>query len=221
MALWRRRIVAAFTERLALKGTAIALSVVLWFVLSAKEPTYEVIPVKFAPQLDSSLVLRDPPLQIHAVVAGTSSELIKLFSSPPVIDRAIAADAPDTLVMDLSPRDVKMPPGVNAFVEEVQPHSVTLRFEPMSTGRVPVRSNVTVTANPLPNALELRFEPAFVEVSGPRLAVLRVSAVSTVRTSIPYDSLPHLVDLDTARLGTRVRPAQVKVKIIPLPLVKH
>jgi hypothetical protein len=40
--------------------------------------------------------------------------------------------------------------------------------------------------------------------------------VVTVHVAIPAnDSLPHLVDIDTTRLGLRVRPSQVKVHLVP------
>jgi membrane protein required for beta-lactamase induction len=37
----QRRVVAAFTDRLVLKATAIFLAIVLWFVVNAKEPQIE------------------------------------------------------------------------------------------------------------------------------------------------------------------------------------
>ncbi len=217
LTIFRRRLVAAFTQRLPLKATALLLALVLWLVVSAKEPTYAVVQVKFAPRLAGSLVLRDPPPEIHAVVAGTTRELVKLLSSPPVIDKTVAADVPDTLVLDLHPKDVTLPEGVEAFVEDVTPASVTLRFEPTSTRKVAVRSAVTVAGQPSSGPFALRFEPESVEVSGPRLAVFRTSFVSTVKTTLPAsDSLPHLVDLDTARLNVRIKPTQVRVKIVSL-----
>jgi hypothetical protein len=46
--------------------------------------------------------------------------------------------------------------------------------------------------------------------------VLSLEYVSTVHVSIPAtDSLPHLVDIDTTRLGLRVKPSQVKVHLVP------
>ena len=75
---WRRRITAAFTERLALKSAAVLLAVVLWFIVAAREPTEEVVSVRFAPKLDSALVLRDPEPIIRALVIGRANEILKL-----------------------------------------------------------------------------------------------------------------------------------------------
>src|SRR6516162_9503641 len=87
------RVTAAFTERLGLKITAVFIAVVMWFVVNAKEPQIDLVPVRFTPVLDSSLVMRDQVPQISAIVAGSPKELIKLSSSLPVIRRSIASSA--------------------------------------------------------------------------------------------------------------------------------
>ena len=218
MPTWRRRLAEAFTQRLALKGTALLLAIVLWFIVTAKEPNQDLVEVQFAPQLDSSLVLKDPPPTIHALVVGTPAELLKLFAHPLVIKRQIAANSPDTVVVDLSTSDVELPAGIDAIVRAVQPRSVTLRFESTSSRVVPVRSAVQVvsdTLHPSP-PVAVRLEPDRVEVSGPRQRVLSLEYVVTARVAIPAsDSLPHLVDIDTTRLGLRVKPSQVKVHLVP------
>jgi len=215
---WQRRISEAFTQRLALKGTAILIAIVLWFIVTAKEPNQDLVDVQFAPQLDSSLVLKDPPPTIHALVVGTPQELLKLFAHPLTIKRQISANSPDTVVVDLSTSDVELPPGVDAIVRGVEPRSVTLRFESTSSRVVPVRSSVQVvtdTLHPSP-PVTVRLDPDQVEVSGPRQRVLGLEYVTTVRVAIPAtDSLPHLVDIDTTRLGLRVKPSQVKVHLVP------
>lgn len=215
----RRRLTEVFTQRLALKGTALLLAVVLWFIVTAKEPNQDLVEVQFAPQLDSSLVLKDPPPPIHALVVGTPQELLKLFAHPLVIRRQISANSPDTVVVDLSTSDVDLPPGVDVIVRGVEPHSVTLRFESTSSRVVPVRSAVQVigdSLHPVPPPMLVRLEPDQVEVSGPRQRVLGIQYVTTTRVTIPAsDSLPHLVDIDTTRLGLRIRPSQVKVHLVP------
>jgi len=174
--------------------------------------------VQFAPQLDSSLVLKDPPPPIHALVVGTPQELLKLFAHPLIIKRQIAANSPDTVVVDLATSDVELPAGVDAIVRGVEPRSVTLRFESTSSRLVPVHSAVQVVADTLhpSSPVAVRLEPERVEVSGPRQRVFGTEFVVTVHVAIPAnDSLPHLVDIDTTRLGLRVRPSQVKVHLVP------
>jgi len=218
----QRRLVAAFTQRLALKGMAVFLAIVLWFVVNAKEPQVEIVAVQFQPVLlDSSLVLRDPMPQFQALVAGSPKELIKLSSNPPVIRRQITADAPDTLVLDLRPEDVVLPDGVDAVVRDVRPRSLTLRFESTWTRRVPVlATQIEVMAEPGSGFIRPQFDPETVQISGPRHLILKMPSVRTIRTTIAFpDSLPHLVDIDTSALGpgVRVRPGQVKVHLLASP----
>jgi YbbR domain-containing protein len=214
-----RRVSAAFSERLGLKITAVFIAVVMWFVVNAKEPQIWFGPVRFAPVLDSSLVLRDQVPQIQAIVAGSPRELIKLNSSLPVIRRSISSASPDTLVLDLRPEDVTLPEGVDAVVREVEPRSVTLRFESTWTRKVPVHTAIDVpTANGGPGPSAIHVEPNVIEVGGPRHLVGKIRFVKTIRTTIPFpDSLPHLIDLDTAGLGAgvRLKPNQVKVTLLP------
>jgi YbbR domain-containing protein len=216
----QRRLRAAFTVRLGLKATAVFIAVVLWFVINAKEPQLQLVPVRFTPVLDSSLVLRDPVPPLQAIVAGSPKELIKLTSNVPRIHRQITADSPDTLVIDLRPDDVTLPDGVDAVVRDVQPRSVTLRFESMSSRKVPVRSAVDVATVGNPGPVVLRFDPESVQVTGPRHILASISSVRTVRTIISFpDSLPHLIDIDTVGLNpaVRVRPAQVKAQLSLAP----
>lgn len=207
---WRQRIRAAFTERLALKASAFLLALVLWFVVAARQPTEEVASVRFAPVLDSALVLRDPAPPIRALVLGRANEIVKLANTPLIIRRPIASDAPDTLVLALRASDVEVPDGVQVIVRDVQPASLMLRFEPTASRRVPVRSAIVVSAPASRPAIAVRLDPDSVTVLGPRRMVAQLAFVSTVADSIRVDTLPHLVDLDTARLGVTVRPAQVK-----------
>ena len=210
----QRRVTAAFTDQLPLKATAVFLAIILWFVVNAKEPQLELVPVRFTPLLDSTLVLREPVPPLQAIVAGSPKQLIKLSSNVAIIRRQISADSPDTVVLDLRPGDVTLPDGVEAVVRDVQPRSVTLRFESMTSRRVRVTSAIDVAMRGGGAPVTAVFDPAVVEVTGPRHLLQKILSVKTVRTTIPYpDSLPHLVDIDTTGFGSaRVKPAQVKVE---------
>lgn len=212
---WRRRVVSAFTENLPIKASAGLLAIAMWMLVAAREPIEQVVGVRFAPQLDSNLVLRDAPPLVRAVVLGSANEILKLANTPLVIRRPVSGDAPDTLVVPLRPTDVDVPEGVEVIVRDVQPQTVTLRFESTTQRYVPVASAIRVRGaaqGPVPIVIT----PDSVQVSGPRRLVAGLRHVSTVADSIAFDTLPHLVDLDTARLGLTVRPAQVKVSF-PLP----
>jgi hypothetical protein len=210
---------AAVTEHLALKASSVLLAVVLWFVVAAREPTEEVVGVRFSPQLDSGLVLRDPAPVIRALVIGRPSEILKLSNSPLMIRRQLTSDAPDTLVMTLRTSDVEVPEGIEVIVRDVQPRSVMLRFESTVSRDVPVRSRLVVRAPPGDAPVAVHLLPPTVTISGPRREVVQLRFLATVADSIAVDTIPHLVDIDTAGLGVVVRPAQVKATVSRLPAV--
>lgn len=211
----RRHLRAAFTEHLALKASAVLLAVVLWFVVAAREPTEEVVGVRFAPRIDSGLVLRDPPPAIRALVLGRPSEILKLSNEPLVIRRALSSDTPDTLVLSLRTSDVEVPDGVEVIVRDVQPRSLTLLFESTVSRQLPVRSRLVVRQPAGTPPLAVHFAPESVTVSGPRRSLSRLRFMATVADSVGLDTIPHLVDLDTTGLGVTVKPAQVKALIRP------
>ena len=213
---WDRRIRSTFTERLELKTTALILAVVLWFMVSARETTEEIVGVRFAPQLDSSLALREAPRPVSALVIGRRGELMKLVANAPVIRRPIDDEVPDTVNLELRPGDVELPPNVDARVSDVQPRSITLYFQSDLTRLVPVRPPAAASSDAAARGLSVRFEPESVRVTGPRRAVARISAVHPTRLSIPArDSGTYLVPLDTSDLGVRVRPMRVMAIVSP------
>ena len=208
----RTWIVSALTEYLALKASSVLLAIALWFVVGAREPTEDLASVRFVPLLDSALVLRDPAPPIRALVVGRPSEILKLSNTPLVIRQPITGDAPDTLEVTLRVADIQIPEGVEVIVREVQPRSLTLRFETTSSRRVPVRSALTIPAD-VAGSTRVIFDPESVTVMGPRQVVRSLASVSTVRDTVGLDPIPRLVDLDTARLGVVVRPQQVKALV--------
>jgi hypothetical protein len=206
---------AAFTERLELKTTGLLLAIVLWFLVSARETTEEIVGVRFAPQLDSSLAFRESPRAVSALVIGRRGELLKLLSNAPVIRRPIDDEVPDTLALELRPADVELPPNVDARVRDVQPRRMTLYFHSDLTRLVPVRLPTEAADGPA-RTTTVRFEPESVRVTGPRRTVARLAAVHAVPNVIlAHDSGTFLVPLDTGALGVRVRPARVMAIVSP------
>ncbi len=211
---WRRRLRAAFVERLGLKATALVIAVLLWFVVGARQPTETHIMVGLSPELDSSLVLLGEPPRVRALVAGRASDLAKLYAMPPVIRRTVSGDAPDTLVLDLLPGDVRIPAELKSDVRvlDIEPRRVTLRFETRASRRVAVvnAGRVSIAGG----AARVEFDPETVRITGPRRVVRALRGISPAALTIAADdTLPHIAELDTAGLGgLRVSPAQVKVR---------
>ncbi|HEX7980715.1 MAG TPA: hypothetical protein VF461_19075 [Gemmatimonadaceae bacterium] len=219
---WRRRVRDVTTERLGLKAIAIVLALLLWIVVSLREPTEGYVSVRVAPVLDSSLVLIGRAPQVQALVSGRAADLAKLYANPLVLRRTVSGDVPDTLMLDLTPADVHVPAELSEVVHvlDVQPRAVMLRFESSVTRRVPVRNEgrVVVHADSVPAAgmtlaEDLVFDPDWVRVTGPRRVVRQLHGIHPDPLSIAWgDTLPHVADLDTTGIGVRVEPAQVKVR---------
>ena len=205
----RTWVVSAFSENLALKASSLLLAMALWFVVGAREPTEDLASVRFLPQLDSALVLRDPTPPIRALVVGRPSEILKLSNTPLVIRRPIPGDAPDTLEIPLRASDIEIPEGVEVIVREVQPRTLALRFETTASRRVAVRSALLLPPQIVGRA-RVVLDPDSVTVMGPRRVVRSFVSVATARDTVDIDSIPRVVDLDTAGLGVVVRPVQVK-----------
>lgn len=210
---WQERVKAAVTERLALKLAALSFALILWLVVSAEQPTEEWIDVRLALIADSSVTLRDSLPEVQALVVGRARDLLKLYSEPPVLRHAVGADTPDRAVIDLRPNDVDVPGNVDARVRDVRPRQLTLRVVVTEARRVPVRLAVDVVADSGQRLAGLpRVEPESVLVRGPRAVVRQLQAVSTVHDRLVIrDTTAQVVALDTARLGVRVTPPQVRV----------
>jgi hypothetical protein len=125
---WQAAIRSAFAERLALKAAAIFFALVLWTVVSAEEPTEEVIPIRFAPMVDSGVVIVGQLPPVRALVLGRGRELLKLYNASPVIVRRIQGTLGKSVTLELGPADVDLPAGVNAVVRDVRPRHVTLQL---------------------------------------------------------------------------------------------
>jgi hypothetical protein len=214
---WRARSRSMLTERLGLKATALGIAVLLWFAIGARQPTESYVSVAVLPVLDSTLVLLGDPPHVRVLVAGRAADIVKLHALPPVVRRTIDGDAPDTLILDLVPGDVHLPAEMarDVRVLDLEPRSVTLRFATRTSRRVEVRSDSRVLLkrdSVLVPHYSVHFEPETVRITGPRSAVRGVTMVRPIPLTIAAgDTLPHLVDIDTAGLGVRVYPAQVRV----------
>jgi hypothetical protein len=207
------------TENLWLKAASVALALLLWFIITQKEPTGMLVPVRLDLRLDSSLALRRDPTEIYALVQGTPAELARVEGRSATISRSINANTPDTIVITLNRNDVVLPPNLgNARVTDIRPKAVRLEFVPTLTRRVPVRSEIRIIGGDSANLPRVRIDPERVEITGPRLSVSQIEFVRTDTSLIlANDSLPHQVMLDTAQLGVTVRPSQVRVRLFGKP----
>jgi hypothetical protein len=209
----RQRIVALFTTRLPYKAAAIFFALVLWLVVSAEEPAEQLVEVRFAPVLDSSLQLVGNRPGIRALVAGPARELLKLYTTPPTVRRAFGAGTSDSIRIELRASDVSLPDGVSARVLDVQPRALQLRFRTLVERRVPVRSALRPEAGVLAANAEFVFEPESVTVRGERALVARIDAVRTEARTVSAGEPPEFVEVEVGRSGVEATPERVRVLV--------
>lgn len=205
---------AAVTERVGLKLTALFFALLIWFLLSAEEPTEELRTVRLSLVTDTLVELATPLPTVRALVAGPRRELARLDGDPPVVRRVIDPDVADVDTIELRAADVDVG-AASVRVRDVQPRLIPLRFTVRAERMVPVASALQI----LPDtgvALLARptLEPSAVRVSGPRARVRAVDSLFTVGGQIVVrDTLSILVLLDTAGLGLTVDPTEVRVTV--------
>ena len=124
----KRKLRDAFTQHLLLKFAAVFFALVLWLVVSAEEPTEEVMGVRFEPALDSGVVISGETPDVRVLVLGRGREILKLYNAAPVIHRRVRSGLRDSVRVELGPADVDLPAGVTAAVRDVRPRVVTLRL---------------------------------------------------------------------------------------------
>ena len=132
-----RRARAALTEQPFLKLAALFFSFVLWLVVAAEQPTEEVVPVRLSLRADSGVRITSVVPPVRALVVGRGRELLKLYADPPVVERTVASDSPDSVVLRLTSEDVDFPSEVQARVREVEPRFVTLHLAVSAQRKVP------------------------------------------------------------------------------------
>lgn len=118
----------AFSQRLPYKAAALFFALVLWFFVSAEEPTELEVPVRFAPRLDESLKQPTGAPAFRAVVTGKGRELLKLLATPPTLRPSFGASTRADTKIEFAVSDVRLPQDVEAIVRELRPRTAQLHF---------------------------------------------------------------------------------------------
>lgn len=135
---WLRR---ALTSNWPTKATALVLATLLWAVVQAKQPTTQLVPVRFEVDLPPGLILAEPLPLIQALYAGPASELIKLYATPPVIRRQLVDSV---TAIELSLGDLSIARDIDANAQDVQPRRLSIRLQ----RALPVRPDQPAPAPP-------------------------------------------------------------------------
>jgi len=199
-----------------IKLTSLALAAVLWAAVAAEEPTTQLVPVSLIVEPPEGRALTRPLPAVKALYAGSSRELIKLFSTPPVITAVI----PDTLsgssyVLELFPNDLKLADDADVKAQDVQPRRLEVTLDAVARRLVPVVSRVTIKPDTgFAVVGGVAFSPSSVLVRGPEAVVSRVEAATTIPLEITAVRGPvrRRVPIDTGTLGV-VQVSQREVEV--------
>lgn len=213
--LWRV-VASAVTSQFPLKLAALFFACVLWLAVSAEEPTEEWVDVHLAIEADSNVVVLDSLPHVQALVVGRGRDLLKLYTTMPVLRRVLRADSGSRAFIELRPGDVDLPSNVDARVRDVRPGSIALHIRVLETRRLPVHAAFGVSVD---SGYHLtgppRIEPGSVTVRGPSTVVRALSGVPTSNQMLmAHDTgSAFTVLLDTAGLRAVVLPTQVRVHV--------
>jgi hypothetical protein len=212
LAAWRGWVFTNWPVKL----TALVLATVLWAAVAAEEPTSQLVPVQLEVVPPPGRALRGALPNVQAVYVGSTRELIKLYSSPPAIQRVL----PDTLsgteyTLVLSPEDLVVSRNVNVRAQDVQPRTVTVLLDDVARRLVPVVPRVRIVPDSGYAVVGgIAVEPAAVAALGPESAIRRLDSVRTVSMELTGVTTPvrRTVGLDTAGLGrVRFTPTEVEI----------
>jgi hypothetical protein len=122
----RRSLVAALTDQLPAKFSALFFAVVLWVIVRSEEPVEAWIDVHLALTLDSAVTVSGPTPPVQALVSGRGRELLKLYGARPIIRRSVGED---DSVFAVHPSDVFTANEADVRVLDVRPHLVRLPLQ--------------------------------------------------------------------------------------------
>jgi hypothetical protein len=209
-------VASTVTAQFPLKLAALFFACVLWLAVSAEEPTEEWVDVHVALEADSNVVVLDSLPHVQALVVGRGRDLLKLYTTMPVLRRVLRTDSGNRALIELRPGDVDLPSNVDARVRDVRPGSFTLHVRVLETRRLPVRAAFGVSVD---RGYHLtgppRLTPDSVSVRGPSTVVRALTSISTTHQMLmAHDTASAFtVSVDTASLGASVVPMQVRVHV--------
>lgn len=195
------------TRNLFLKVASLGLAVLLWTVVRVESPERQTLP-----NVGVRVALEDPewtlaeapsPSAVRVVFNGPARELFRMAVDQPVISIPVdAVHAGDTVVV--LRREWLRHNGQGIVIEDFQPSSVRLNFEPIRSVPLPVAPrSVGSLPSGLALAAPLAADPAVIRVRGPegRLATIDSLRLDPLDLSQIGRSGAFQARVDTAGLG--------------------
>jgi hypothetical protein len=188
----------AIVRRWPLKLAALALSVILWVVVTLEKPDTRLVGIQLDLALAPGVAPAQPLPAVRAIIAGSRRELIKL-SAPLAIHAAIRDSGIGVhRRLAISPSDVQIPRNVKVSVQEIEPREIEVVLDRRTQKTVAVRAVVEPESGYVLDG-PVRVTPAVVRVSGARSLLGSLDSVST--TPLDLKGVPgtfeRTVPLDT------------------------
>jgi YbbR domain-containing protein len=210
-------------RNIGLKVVSIGLAALLWLVVSGEQLVERAlrIPLEFT-NLPSQLeIVGDPPDIVDVRVRGSSGALSRISTGELVAVLDLRAARAGQRLFHLGGSDVRSPFGIE--VVQVTPSSISMRFEPSATKRVPVLPGTE--GEPAPGFVvgTATADPATVEVVGPAGALQTLTEAITEPVSVAGATGPVTETVTVASPDPSVRlrsqqTARVTVNITPAPV---
>lgn len=208
-----------------IKLTALVLAVVLWAVVTAEETTTQLVDVTLVVQPPEGRALIGDLPAVQARYRGTQRELLKLLPSPPIIQKDVPATSGSTLVIRISPEDLRGVDDADVVALEVLPDSITVVLDDIHRRLVPVVSRVALRPDSGHEIFgSVTVSPSSVTLQGPEALVTPINSVSTLvrlRTGLTGD-VDFTVPVDTSGFGlVTVSPQVVRIMAEIGPVSTH
>ena len=211
-------------RHVGLKVVSIGLAALLWLIVSGEQIVERSlrVPLEFTNLPARLEVVGDAPDIVEVRVRGSSGALSRISTGEVVAVMDLRTARPGQRLFHLASRDVRVPFGID--VVQVAPSSISIRFEPSVTKRVPIAP--VVEGEPAPGFVvgTIAAEPSTVEVVGPAGALKALTEAitepvvvtgasgpitETVTVGSPDPSI-RLQSLQTTRVTVNVAAAPVR-----------
>jgi YbbR domain-containing protein len=210
-------------RHIGLKVVSIGLAAALWLVVSGEQIVERAlrVPLEFANLPAQLEIVDDPPDVVDVRVRGSSGALSRISTGELVAIVDLRTARPGQRLFHLVSSDVRAPFGID--VVQVTPSSVSIRFEPSLSKRVPIIP--TVEGQPAPGFVvgTVTAEPATVEVVGPAGALQSLTEAITEPVTVTGASGPitEMVTVGSPDPSVRLQAAQtarVTVNVAAAPV---
>jgi YbbR domain-containing protein len=210
-------------RHLGLKFLSVAVALGLWFTVAGEQTVERSlrIPLELRNRPERLELVEGPPATVEVRVRGTSGLLGQLSQGDVVAMIDLSPAKPGHRFFHLTRTQVRVPFGVE--VVDVTPGTISLRFEPMQSRKVPVVP--LIEGEPAPGYVvgKVSVDPATAEVAGPESALQRLKEADTEPVSVSgaRATIREAVTIgvsDTSLRLTEPVNATVTVQIEPMPV---